>query len=70
MNDFTKEELCIIKDALLYFMGSTNSLKIKSIDLRDKSTPMIDNYCNNKSIIYCKCLGQWVCDVCHYSEKL
>jgi hypothetical protein len=48
MNEFTKEELQIIGDSLLYFISLRESLKFKSIQVRDKVLYMIENYCDHE----------------------
>lgn len=43
MNDFTKEELMLLKRALTHWVGE-NAGKI----IKDKIQSMIDNYCDHK----------------------
>jgi hypothetical protein len=52
MNDFTKEELMNIADAILY-SALMDSRKDKLIPLRDKILGLIDNYCEHESGSHC-----------------
>lgn len=59
MNDFTKEELRNIADAILYAIPTLDCRKEALISIRDKVKIMIDNYCEHKweheviNAIYC-----------------
>lgn len=46
MNDFTKEELLIFKDAIRIYLRTPSPIKAEH--LRDKLQSMIDNYCEHK----------------------
>ena len=52
MNDFTKEELCVIVDALtlLSYQRDDNGT---SVAIRAKAISMIDNYCEHELVGEC-----------------
>ena len=65
MNDFTKEELKHIGDALFYSMSILDTRKDALMDIRGKVLEMIEDYCEHVSIFSqgdlnhcCKC-GEW-----------
>ena len=60
MNEFTKEELLDIYE-VFDMQGACRLLELKA-----KIKYMIDNYCEHENI-YCKCVGQWICDDCALS---
>lgn len=60
MNDFSKDELRHIGDALLYGMAVLDSRKDVLMAIRGKVLEMIDNYCNHE------CDHNWI--VCFYGE--
>lgn len=50
MNDFTKDELCLIVDALTSLSFEERD-KGESVLLRSKVLSMIDNYCEHEKIL-------------------
>lgn len=65
MNDFTKEELMNIADALFYGMATLVERKDTLIAIRGKVLEMIDNYCEHEFAEYQPAVsGVPFCKIC------
>lgn len=61
MNDFTKDELMNISDAILY-SSLFHSRQDRLIPIRDKIQSLIDNYCDHELIPNGS--GNYICSKC------